>query len=1519
MEMIEEKLEHARKELLDMSFKNPLLNYKLRSTTGLEFPSINVSDVFNYLVNEGKNVYFTTLPNNSPSKLFVSMDEKTIRARLVRTFRSSKMFVEEKGANILFLALGFLRWKEIDEEDAPSYRSPLILVPVELKKHEGQDKYYLVYSGEEIRLNVSLITKLQTEYGINIDYEYEDEIKGIDEYLRFVDSVISTSSKQTWQVESSCGAFDFFSYAKFLMYKDLDLSVWKHEDGKFNNPVLTKLFISNFDDKLSKNIDVEKELTPSALHTVVDADSSQEAVIYDINKGKNMVIQGPPGTGKSQTITNIIASSIAQRKSILFVAEKKAALDVVKTRLEKVGLGDLVLELHSQKASKKDVLKSLESTLNLGEPKVNDDAILKNRYDTVKNELDDYKDIVNSDLSLSQIPLIQVYGEALKVKEKIDKENIRFSRIPFDEDIASWPLPEFEKRLELVREYMSLLDNIGKIEKHPLYGVTLKECLPYEQVAIKEKVNDLDDALSSFISVVNEIGGVFGNKTTNTIFESGRLINSIDTIIKYQEINEIKCQDSYLLNYKDKIDDLIERGKRVQAFESKLVGYKNSILKEYDKYIKLYDDYKKASFKSKKILKDELSEYVLDQHFINIKIEKLYRFASDYNELKENEDKLKYFFKALYIDPFKTDWKRIEKILIPTREFLTLVSNYQVISETRNIIEEPEAIEKLLELKEAYFEKKKLFEDKLKDFFESCKFDYSKKFNYYEWYTDTSFSELKKIIATWVKNIDQVVEVVRYNALTESFYKSGLKGLLEYYYLTNKYEHLDDILLFEYYDALINYAYVKYPQLSKFKEYKIERIIDIFKELDSKLMVENIRDILKIHYDNMPHINDDTKDMTIIRRELQKKKNQMPIRKLFSRTGASIQRIKPVFMMSPISVASFLPPKEVVFDLVIFDEASQVRPVEAFGPLLRAKQIVVVGDSKQLPPTTFFDTMTSKFDDVNDEDYDISNMESILSLLLAKNIPERTLSWHYRSRNQSLISVSNNEFYNHTLKVFPSVYDKDPSQGLIFKYLPESFYDRGGSRTNKIEAREVIKAVLEHAENYPNMSLGVVSFSLAQQEELYREFDNQIKKVTNPQVKAFFDSTKDEPFFIKNLESVQGDERDVIFISVGYGYDENHNITMDFGPLNKEGGERRLNVLITRAKSKCVVFSNITSHDINLSKTSALGVIALKRFLEYAQNRIIFLSKNKEQIDDSFSDYLYQKLSEYGYEIDKSIGAEVGIDLAVYDKELERFTVGIECDGGAYKNLESATDRERIRRNVLKNLGWKIYHVWSPDYYRNPKNEFEKLLDFIQEAKKETSEEIVHNKEITITRGKEQKTKEVEICVPYKSYSGPKRRSLVLSSKEDLTKLIEKIVKAEAPLAYPLLKKRLLLITSSTKLTDEQNNLILTILKEDENLSYRNDFIYDVNNPKVEVRNRELLDRYYKKAEFIAPEEYIAFIYNVLNSGEASTKDDVLKLIPQVLGVPKNKYSTEKIESLINNLISENKLYVEDEGLFIND
>ena len=1512
MDKIRERFNIARKELLDLSFKNPLLNYKLRATTGLEFKSLNASDIFNALVNDSKKIGFTLDYVTSSNKLYVDIDDKDLKRRLNKTYRQAKLYLEEKGANILFLTLGFLKWKEGEEV----YRSPLILVPVDLEKSENQEKYSLVYNGEEVRLNISLITKIKSEYNIDISLDEDEDIKDIDAYFRSVDEKVK--NREGFEVEATKGAFDFFSYAKYLMYKDLDLDVWTNEKGELDNDVLKKLFVTNFDDKLTDNNNLERDLTPSKIYNVVDADSSQAKVIYEILQGKNMVIQGPPGTGKSQTITNIIASNLVKGKSVLFVSEKKAALEVVKRRLENIGLGDLVLELHSEKTNKKDVLHSIEQTLSLGEPKDEEDNELEKKYDLTKFELDEYKRIVNSTVSNSSLPLIEVYGEALKIKNRLDELNVRFPRMSF-KDISIWSHDDFSRKLDIAKEFEALVLRVGKIEKHPLYGITLEHCLPYEQVTLKEKLSDLEDSLADLISTISEIGSIFQNKSINTLFDSGRLINSINALEKYRSLALINVSDLYLLSSSDDVTNLIKLAKNFQEEIKK--EYKDTAYLESKEYVNKYEEYEKLSFfkKKKSEIPLELNKYFFLNKVRNKDRKNLYLHLKKYNLLMSNEAMFKYLFKEEYKGLFSTDWNHIINLLNPAKEFLEKLSNYSILSQTRQVIYSEDKIDELIDLRQTYFERKKDFEDKLHSFFTFAAFDSLKRFDYNYWYLDCSFVELKRIIHSWIINIDSVIDVVRYNSLVHEFKNEGMEELLNYYYDTNKVEYLDLILSFEYYDALINYAYSLNSTLSSFKEFKIERLISLFKELDAKMMVENIKKVLKVHYSLMPKINDNSKDMALIRRELNKKRNKMPIRRLLLKASSAILKIKPVFMMSPISVASFLPPKEVVFDLVVFDEASQVRPVEAFGALLRAKQIVVVGDSKQLPPTNFFDNLTNKYDEVNDEDYDVSNMESILTLLLAMNIPQRTLSWHYRSRNRSLISLSNNEFYEGELKVFPSVYDSDPSKGLVFNYIKDSFYARGTTRVNKIEAKEVIKAVFEHAKNNRDLSLGVASFSLAQQEELYKEFEAQLKKCTDEEVKSFFTMHKDEPFFIKNLESVQGDERDVIFISIGYGYDEDGHITMDFGPLNKDGGERRLNVLITRAKVKCEVFSNITCNDINLSKTDAKGVVALKRFLDYAQNRIIYLNRNKESCSDDFIDFIYDKLLDYGYVVDKNIGKDVGIDLAIFDKAKNRYVVGLECDGGAYKNLVNTTDRERIRRNVLKSLGWKIYHVWSPDFYRNPKNEFDKILDFIQEAsEEEESEEIKKEFELNLKRKQAIKVEIKENYVPYKVFQSVKRRAKVLLEEENLSNLVYKIVKVEAPIHINLLKRRLMDITSVSKLSDEQVNLLAKVVQEDK-FKYKDEFVYLSEGQVYQVRNRSLLDKYSKKVEYISKEEIDEAIKLSLNRGEASTEDEIVKIVFTYFGFNSSKVLKDLINVEIEKMLSSNILTKEDEVIYLEE
>ena len=436
-------------------------------------------------------------------------------------------------------------------------------------------------------------------------------------------------------------------------------------------------------------------------------------------------------------------------------------------------------------------------------------------------------------------------------------------------------------------------------------------------------------------------------------------------------------------------------------------------------------------------------------------------------------------------------------------------------------------------------------------------------------------------------------------------------------------------------------------------------------------------------------------------------------------TGNAIQTLKPVFMMSPLSVAKFLPPDSVDFDLVIFDEASQVKPIDAFGAIIRGGQTVIVGDSQQLPPTDFFDKLI-KDDNENTEEDKIDNRGSILDLFCAQDAPVRMLRWHYRSRHESLITVSNVEFYDNRLQLFPSPDAEREEVGLAYHHLPDTIYGRGGSRSNPKEAKIVAEKVMEHARSRPDFTLGVATFSTAQMQAVQDQLE-LLRREDPSCEQTFFNAHLEEPFFVKNLENVQGDERDVIFISIGYGRNAKRELEMKFGPLNQDGGEKRLNVLITRARRRCEVFTNLTADDIDLSKTNARGVVVLKHYLKYAETGKFDIPELTGKPPDSpFEEEVANVLrSRCGYEIDHQIGtAGYFIDLAVKDpKRPGRYLLGIECDGATYHSAQSARDRDRLRQQVLEGLGWRIHRIWSTNWFINPDRELRKAAEAIEAAK----------------------------------------------------------------------------------------------------------------------------------------------------------------------------------------------------------
>ncbi|MCM3572505.1 DUF4011 domain-containing protein [Mesobacillus subterraneus] len=570
-------------------------------------------------------------------------------------------------------------------------------------------------------------------------------------------------------------------------------------------------------------------------------------------------------------------------------------------------------------------------------------------------------------------------------------------------------------------------------------------------------------------------------------------------------------------------------------------------------------------------------------------------------------------------------------------------------------------------------------------------------------------------ISVRIQSLEQLEEWIRYQRLEKRIRDSQLSSFLEY--LENeKPSNGTFVQLFQkrFYRKWLDQIYQDEEILYDFDAERANGTILDYRESDVKSLDQNAMRVQEILEQKRKHAIDSLtyrREQGVLLHEIGKKKRHLAIRKLLSQTSALALELKPCFLMSPLSVSQYLDAKDIAFDVVIFDEASQIFPEDAIGSIIRASQVVIVGDNKQLPPTDFFKAggVGEEFEDENEVEY-----ESILDecMYVLENM---RLRWHYRSRHESLISFSNTAFYSNSLITFPSSEHGD-ELGVKFVHVPDGLYDRGGTRSNLREAEVTARLVFEHFRQHPSRSLGVIAFSEAQATEIRDQIDRMRRN--DPSMERFFKEDKHDEFFVKSLENVQGDERDVIFFSIGYGKASDGSLHMNFGPLSKNGGERRLNVAITRAKYHVKLISSLLPQDIPLERTQSIGVHRLRDYMEMAMtgHLPVYTSSNTVKMYDSpFEEDVYDVLVDMGYEVHTQVGASgYKIDLAVVDPlKPDSYLCAIECDGKTYHSSKVARDRDRLRQQVLENLGWKIHRIWSQEWFKKRNFEIARLKNLL--------------------------------------------------------------------------------------------------------------------------------------------------------------------------------------------------------------
>lgn len=1554
---ISRKLEAARRELLDLSLRNPLLNYRPLKSRGLEVVQELPSQVFRLLVREGKAMSFlpaspavlaqetnqqaagetagapaeelaglagedlVLAPAQTDNRLQTRETPARLQARLLDTYHSARLFMEEQGINILYLALGTLSWHEAGNS-GEARQAPLILVPVELERTSAREQFQARYTGGEIATNLSLLARMKADFGLVLPELPDGEELEVGAYFDAVWRQVV--GRPGWQINSRAIALGFFSFGKFMMYNDLDAATWPRESQPETHPVVQALLQEEGFREPASHIPDEAHLDAylpaDRSRQVVDADSSQTLAILDVNQGRNLVIQGPPGTGKSQTITNLIAEAIGQGKTVLFVAEKMAALEVVKRRLDQVGLGEACLELHSHKTNKKELLLELQRTLDLGKPQLPGGDTEVNLLTQVRNRLNDYAEAINSPLGQSGLTLYDIYGQLIGQRETYGGVPLPRLALP---SLLSWSPSDFAGREALVEELQARLQQIGPPTALLFWGAGRRHLLPADQARLLPLLEEAGLAADALNQAAARLASLTGLAAPGNATGAQELLQAVQAIRHSPDYRGLQLREARWEAQSRELENLLQAGARLQAlqqqYETKLIplawsqnllAIRQDLLAYGDKWWRFLSG---AYRRSKKQLAGLTRSGLPADNAAQLA---LVDAVLEAQGLQQTLDQGGGLGAALYGPQWRgadSNWPRLQALrdwVLALRRDLAgeklpagLLA-YLAAEPDLTLLDAPMA-----SVQETWARHHQAL-DELSLLL--------------QWQNEEGpqggglagkdFAAQTALFRQWQSRPDELHAVVAWNILADRLQEQGLQEILN---LARQWPEAGRYLVAAFrqtwLEALLEQAYLERPALRLFDRAGHEESISKFRHLDSLLLAYNRARLAAGHWQQLP-LHQAGGQLGVLRREFEKKSRHLPIRQLMARAGQAIQAIKPVFMMGPLSIANYLPPGALSFDLVIFDEASQVKPVEAFGAILRARQVVVVGDSKQMPPTSFFDSLVKEEEGEEEESF-VAEVESVLGLFAAQGAPQRMLRWHYRSRHESLVAVSNQEFYDNRLVIFPSPDAGRHASGLIYHHLPEAFYDRGKTRTNPREAEAVARAIMDHARQSPELTLGVAAFSMAQMQAIINQLE--VMRRHDPAAEPFFAAHPHEPFFIKNLENLQGDERDVIFISIGYGRTEDGLLSMSFGPLNGLGGERRLNVLITRARRRCEVFTNLSADDIDLSRTQSRGVQAFKTFLSYAQKGwLASEAAGPATFGSPFEEAVYRVLTQAGYQVESQVGsAGFFLDLAVrHPGQAGRFLLGIECDGANYHRARSARDRDRLRQSVLESLGWHLYRIWSTDWFRNPEAEQQRLLAALEKALRQPAGPQAAAASPAPAMRRQTQDREITASLPPYEVAQVRvktgNRELHEVPTEQLAAWAEEVVQVESPVHGEEVIRRLAEAAGTPRIGPRLRGALekaLAFSVHRGQLRQQKGMYWTAAMRQPPLRDRSQLPE--RNIAYVAPEEVAGAIEKVVGEAFGMPREEVAAAVARLLGFPRlNEDIREQVDLVTEQLLGQETL-----------
>ncbi|MCB9409353.1 DUF3320 domain-containing protein [Mycolicibacterium sp.] len=1322
--------------LLDLSLRNKLINYTERGGFRVEVPgpalgrfedAVNAGDEITMVasdevksVDAARGIRFgRDLPERDRELLladkhsaYIDITAASYQTKLRYLANKAKTIVEETGSNNLYLAFGMLNWRFSDRD----LRSPLVLVPVTLStKNRGQSYVLSIDEAGASTPNFCLLEKLRVAFNMQIPQLAEpvEDASGIDLGAAF-DAVRRAIAEAglPFRVEESVH-LTILQFAKFPLWKDLDES-WKELSHNSLVKHLIETPQQRFTDPVADNPDVDLD----QLGTVVPvpADSSQLRAVADAVGGKTFVLEGPPGTGKSQTITNLLAHAMATGRRVLFVAEKRAALDVVKKRLDAIGLGALSLDLHDKSARPVAVRAQIKEALEM---RVGHDRdLLRTQLQTAES----------SRRSLAR------YAQRLHAPNAARQSlySARSRELAADQEVTPLQVPqelvadaEEDTIDELARVLRFLPEKTELAHPRPDHPWGFIDILPAGgldagaihavAVAFDSSLADLQQAGVSLASLSRagspERLAYWARLSEEPRFPLGA-VDALHTPSGQEQLAAIEAlletitqtPPEWLTTVSPAAMDLDLPAIHQAAVAADASGF----------------------FGRKKRRRAVLAQLAgaLTVDAATVDLKSLSQLTAQVGQTHALVADLRARVAALPVQVFGSAWNPFD-----TQQSARLRGVLGAVRRQGGVLSAQPGDPWVADLRASYAntaqgQRAKPLQQLGSSWAELAELTGASPTGQRSWAGDLSFLEkwwdtraarrleTTTSIERWVDLISHL-EPLRRAGMTAA--RSGI--------LDGSVDADDAALAFD--RGVAQASVVERLQATSLTDFDVtshNRTIARFTASSAAIRRELRRSIpaelLARRTFNTEAVSGQVGGL---RRQLDRKRGGMTVRVLMENYGDLITQVMPCTLMSPDSVARFFPAVGELFDIVVFDEASQIRVADAIGAMGRAKSVVVVGDSKQMPPTSFAEA-SAAIDE--DEDYNpdvVVDEESILSECVQAQVPQQWLSWHYRSQDESLIAFSNFHYYNGNLASFPAPLNADSDHGISLVRV-DGHFERAGRgktlRTNRIEAEAIVADIRRRFDESPGRapSLGVITFN-AQQRDL---IENLLRDCGDDRIPEALDAP--DGLFVKNLENVQGDERDTILFSVAFSRNDNGVLPLNFGPLSRPGGERRLNVAVTRARSEVVLYSSFDPSELRAEQTTQVGTKHLKAYLEMAARGVETITEGGGRLPviDRHRDEIAEALRGEGLIVSTDVGlSDFRVDIVIADPDNpERPMVAVLLDGETWFERQTVADRDGLPVDVLANLmKWPaVERVWLPEWLHHRSETIARLRDAVQRA-----------------------------------------------------------------------------------------------------------------------------------------------------------------------------------------------------------